>query len=95
MRPEPVDGLTFARASHRSPYGEIRSDWKREGDRFEWKVTVPPNTTATVFIPCTDPASLRESDEPISTSAGVRLETVKGGRAEVELNAGIYHFLSK
>ena len=95
MRPEPVDGLTFARASHRSPYGEIRSDWKREGDRFEWKVTIPPNTTATVFIPCTDPASLRESDEPISTSADVRLATVKDGRAEVRLNAGAYHFISK
>ena len=34
MKPEPVDCLTFARASHRSPYGENRSEWKREGERF-------------------------------------------------------------
>ncbi len=30
MRPEPVGDLRFAKASHRSPYGLIASDWQKE-----------------------------------------------------------------
>ena len=95
MKPEPVDGITFARASHRSPYGEIRSEWKREGEQFEWKITVPPNSRATAFIPCNDQTTLRETGNLISASAGVKLASLKDGRVVLELAAGSYHFLSK
>ena len=95
MKPEPVDGITFARASHRSPFGEIRSEWKRQGPQFEWKITVPPNCRATAYLPCRDQATLRESGQVISASAGVKMVTMKEGRAVLELAAGSYHFLSQ
>ena len=34
LRPRPVGDLTFVRASHRSLYGPIVSDWKIEGGRI-------------------------------------------------------------
>ena len=36
----PVPGLTFARATHQSLYGTIASDWRIDGGRFVWKITV-------------------------------------------------------
>jgi hypothetical protein len=36
MRPEPVGDLQFVKASHRSPYGLIASDWQKQGDVFRW-----------------------------------------------------------
>ena len=51
MRPEPVSGLAFAKATHLSPYGLIASEWKRDGEVFRWAITVPANTTASVCMP--------------------------------------------
>lgn len=93
--PEPIDELTSARASHRSPYSGIRCGWKREGERIEWNIIMPPNCTATAFVPCVDQASLHEPCRPISASAGLNLAAVNDGRVVLELAAGTYHFISK
>ena len=44
MRPEPVGDLQFVKASHRSPYGLIASDWQKKDGVFRWNITVPANT---------------------------------------------------
>ncbi|MFZ4507085.1 MAG: glycoside hydrolase family 78 protein [Fimbriimonas sp.] len=51
VRPQPVGGLTWVKASHRSPYGTISSQWTLKGKTFRLKIEVPPNTTATVVLP--------------------------------------------
>jgi alpha-L-rhamnosidase len=44
--------VEWAKASHNSPYGEIRSEWKRQPDgTIEWNITVPPNTSAMAAAP--------------------------------------------
>ena len=58
LRPHPGAGLNFARAYYRTLHGEIRSEWTLEGDRFTWRVVIPPNTTARVFIPSETEAGL-------------------------------------
>ena len=70
LRPQPVGDLQWVKASFNSPYGTIRSDWKIAGGKFKWKVTVPSNTTATVYVPTTDPASVTEGGRPVGTNAG-------------------------
>ena len=46
-----IGRLTRVAASHRSPYGTIRSEWSREGGKVSWKVSIPANTTAEVHLP--------------------------------------------
>lgn len=58
LRPRPGGQLTHARAEYESVYGKIVSAWKRDGDRLEWEVVVPPNTEATLVFP-------REDDKPV------------------------------
>lgn len=44
--------VEWAKASHHSPYGEIRSEWKRQpGGTVAWNVTIPPNTSAMAHAP--------------------------------------------
>lgn len=45
--------MEWARGSYESPYGRIASDWKCDGNVFEWTVEVPPNTTADLYVPST------------------------------------------
>jgi alpha-L-rhamnosidase len=94
MRPTLVGDLTFVKASHRSPYGEIVSDWRREGDRFTWGVTVPVNTTATVYIPAKAAASVTESGRPAGETPGLKYLRTTAGAAVYEIGSGSYHFAS-
>ena len=56
IRPQPSGDLTWVKAHHDSSFGRIVSNWKREGDKLTMEVTIPPNTTATVFVPSNLPS---------------------------------------
>ncbi|RYY14405.1 MAG: alpha-L-rhamnosidase, partial [Chitinophagaceae bacterium] len=56
IKPEVVGDLTHVNGSFQSPYGVITSEWKLTGKRFELNVNIPPNTSATVFVPATEGA---------------------------------------
>jgi len=51
IKPQPVGDLTWVKASYDSVRGKIVSDWRIKNGKFTLQVTVPPNTTATVFVP--------------------------------------------
>ena len=51
INPQPVGDVTWVKASYHSIRGKIVSDWKRGADTFTLKVSIPPNTTATIFAP--------------------------------------------
>ena len=94
MKPHPVGDLTFARATHRSPYGLIVSDWKRTDGAFDWQITVPPNSTATVYMPTTHAASVTEAGKPVNKVEGVTFLRQEAGAAVYTVEAGSYRFRS-
>jgi alpha-L-rhamnosidase len=51
LRPQPGGGLTHATGKLETPYGELISQWTLNKGTFEWRVVIPPNTTATVYLP--------------------------------------------
>jgi len=51
MRPSFPVGLDHVQASYHTPYGMVSSEWKRDGDKLYWDVSVPPNTKALVHLP--------------------------------------------
>jgi alpha-L-rhamnosidase len=64
IAPEPVEDLTHVRAHHDSPYGVIASEWKIEDGEFTLKVSIPVNTTATIYLPVTPGTDGIESSVP-------------------------------
>ena len=51
IHPRQGGGLSSARATHQSMYGEIVSGWKLEGEKLTMEVEIPVNTSATIHIP--------------------------------------------
>ena len=51
IKPEPDETMEWARFSHKSVYGRIESNWRKEGDTFYIKVEIPCNTSAIVEMP--------------------------------------------
>lgn len=94
MKPHPVGDLQFVKATHRSPYGLIASEWKRDGAKFDWQITVPPNTTATVCVPAASLNDVTEGRSAAIKAKGVKSLRYENGRALFEVEAGNYHFTS-
>jgi alpha-L-rhamnosidase len=51
IQPRPGGGLTSAKATHQSMYGEIVSGWKLDGEQLIMVLEIPANTSATFYIP--------------------------------------------
>ena len=94
LHPQPVGDLTFVDASHRSMYGEIISHWKKEHGVFHWTIAVPPNTTATVYVPTNNASAVTEGDLPANRAAGVRYLRTDSGAAVYSVGSGTYAFRS-
>jgi hypothetical protein len=95
IKPFPVNGLDFARTTYPSLYGLIETDWKFSGDDFELKVTVPANTTATVYVLSSDEKNVTESEKQISANKFVKFLRQEKTFSVFEVAAGEYYFLSK
>jgi alpha-L-rhamnosidase len=94
LRPRPGGGLTHARATLETRYGLLESGWRLEGDALTWEVTVPPNTSATVYVPAGEGAEVREGGVPAGEAAGVTFLRREEGAALFEVGAGRYRFTS-
>jgi alpha-L-rhamnosidase len=94
LHPRPVGDLSFVRSSHRSMYGTIQSDWKIDGGAFAWTLAVPPNTTATVYVPALDAAAVTEGDKPAGAALGVQFVRMEAGAAVFSVASGTYAFRS-
>jgi alpha-L-rhamnosidase len=51
LRPQPGGGLSSACGSLKTWYGEVISKWEIDDNGFDWTIVVPPNTTATAYLP--------------------------------------------
>jgi len=94
MKPSGVRQLDWAEAVHHSMHGEIRSRWMNNNGTFQWFVTVPANTQATVWLPARDPWEVRESGQVATRSEGVTLIGFQSGFAKFRIGGGDYEFVS-
>ena len=90
----PVGDLTWVKAHHDSLYGRIVSNWKREGRKLTMEVTIPANTTATVFVPAKDATGVTESGKPADKVEGVKFLRMENSAAVYGVGAGTYRFES-
>jgi alpha-L-rhamnosidase len=92
IRPRPGGGLTWAKGSYRSAYGEIKTSWKVEGGRFSLSVTIPANTTGTVYVPGAKGEEIMEGGKPVAEATGVEFLRWEDGAGLYRVRAGEYAF---
>jgi alpha-L-rhamnosidase len=94
IRPYPAGDLTFVKGTHQTMYGALNSSWKRAQGQFTLDITVPANTTATVWVPAKDAAAVTESGKKVAQVKGVKFVRSEGGSAVFEVESGAYTFRS-
>jgi len=88
---EPIDRVT---AKYKSIRGTILSDWSIQEDKFYLDITVPANTTASVYLPTQDVESITESGQPINNQNHVRVVGADDGKVELQVGSGRYAFVA-
>jgi len=88
IKPQPAGNINWAKGSYQSVMGIIKSDWKKEGDRFSLQVSIPVNTNAIVYIPSKQNAAVSESGKP------VKMLRYEKEYAVVEIGSGEYSFVA-
>jgi alpha-L-rhamnosidase len=94
LRPGFVQSVDWVNCNYQSPYGKIISNWKREGDKLTMEVTIPANTTATVYLPAGDAAAVTEGGKTIDKVKGVKFLRLENGAAVYGVGSGSYRFQS-
>jgi len=92
IRPRPGGGLTWAKGQYDSIRGPIQVDWRLEKQRLKIELSVPANTTATVYLPAKDVVSVREGSRPAAEAEGVRFLRMEDDSAVFEVASGRYSF---
>jgi alpha-L-rhamnosidase len=93
LRPQPGGGLTHASSTYDSIRGRIVSSWKQEGNKRTYNVTVPANTSTTVFVPATPTSKIMEGGRAVEQAAGVKLLSREKDAAVLEVQSGSYQFV--
>jgi alpha-L-rhamnosidase len=95
MKPAIIDGLQFANASYHSMYGNIVSEWKKDANGFNWKITIPANAKAVIYIPATSVKGVTENGKAIEPANEIQFIKMEGNYAVFEIGSGEFKFNSK
>lgn len=95
MKPSVTGDLANVQASYNSVYGTIKSSWKLNKNKFNWDLTIPANTTATIYVPVLkDENEVIESGVKASKSNDINFIGMDGDRAIFKIVSGNYSFSS-
>lgn len=83
MEPKFPEGLHHVKATYRSVRGDIHSEWRKDEDGFNWNITIPGNSSATVKLPM-------ELNVTPPAGEGVRSVAQTATGTEIELGSGTY-----
>ena len=92
FRPELHPKISHAKVTHRSIRGDISSHWAVNDKRLTYRVTVPPNITATVHVPTASRTDVTEGGHPVETVQDIQLTGYQDGYLRIDVSSGDYIF---
>lgn len=93
MQPHLAGELDHVTASYHSVQGVIKSAWRKQGNTFEWDITIPGNSKALVYIPAKERKQVTESGNNLSKARGVKYVRQENGYIVLEVGSGDYRFI--
>jgi alpha-L-rhamnosidase len=85
IHPRPDATMPHASGEYESVYGKISTDWTSNSASFSLKVTIPANTSATVFLPAIANSHVTEGGNSVETHQ-------EDGSYIVQIGSGSYDF---
>ena len=92
IHPRPGGDLTAAEGSFDSIHGKISTKWTLKDGMFSLQVSIPANTTATVELPTTNLASVKEGGRAVTLVPEIHPVQNGDGTTQYEIGSGDYGF---
>jgi alpha-L-rhamnosidase len=70
----------------------VKSNYTNTKGGFNWHVTVPPNSSALVYVPAKAMDKVTESGQKISAIKEIKAIKMESGRAVLSISSGDYDF---
>ncbi|MDX9748597.1 MAG: family 78 glycoside hydrolase catalytic domain [Paludibacter sp.] len=93
MKPIFPTGLSFVKASTRSPYGVIKSEWNKSDKSLDWKIEIPANSSADVWINASSLDKITCNQRSVKSIKHIRLMESINDMIRLEVPSGSYHFI--
>lgn len=90
--PDPDGAMSWAKGYYDSMYGRIESEWTLTGEGTTYRVSVPPNSLATLYLRTDSSAKVRESGKSLKRAEGVQVLSDENSSLVLELVSGTYLF---
>lgn len=90
--PDPDREMKWAEGWYDSMYGRIHSKWEYLDNHLVYEAIVPPNTTATLYLPAASPDDIFENGTTAQMAEGVHLVGFEKGKAVYKLQSGKFRF---
>jgi len=94
INPSVVGDLNSVNAYHDCPYGRILSNWTRQDGKLSLNVSIPVNTTATIYVPAKFGTEVLESGQVAKQVKGLKYLGEQNGKVSFEVGSGNYQFQS-
>lgn len=79
-----LDGvsLSYAKTFHITPNGRAESSWRKTPNGLVWDIAIPPNSTGTIELPCSDASKAKLDGKPVDSLV---IKNVASGSHRVEI----------
>ncbi|WP_172594311.1 family 78 glycoside hydrolase catalytic domain [Mariniphaga sediminis] len=95
LKPEPAGNMEEVKAFFESPYGPIKSEWRKKDGQFEYDIEVPVNTTALVYLPSAGNNTVTESGRLVEEVDEVSFVKTEENCSVYRIGSGAYSFKVK
>lgn len=95
IQPVPGGSLRWAKGFYHSVAGTIGVNWEQTNGLFNLEVTIPVNTTATIYLPSTDTSAITESGSPLTGRKDIRIKKNRNNNVTCTIGSGQYQFQVK
>lgn len=92
IAPQPGEGITYAKASYETLYGQVASGWSIENGSIRVDIKVPANTTAEVTLPKSGGKQVMEGGSPLSGVKAISKMETTGDTIHFTIGSGTYSF---
>lgn len=82
----------YIRASYDTPYGKVKSHWSQAAHHYSWEVSIPANSTATVWLPNANLEAITENGKKLKQTAYLQVLRQEGNYTVCKLGSGDYIF---
>ncbi len=92
IKPHLDNRLTQALSEYNTGYGLVKSAWAAGETNTTFDVVIPPNTTATVYLPAESTDKITEGLKPLSSFKEIQVIGKEGDYVKLTIGSGKYRF---